>query len=97
MARPLRIVFRGALYHVTARGNERKAIYRDASDRSRFLERLAAVSARQRLRVHAYVLMRNHYHLLVETPEGNLARAMAQPKYQNPDLARPAYAARDRR
>jgi putative transposase len=78
MARPLRIVFPGALYHVTARGNERKAIYRDARDRSRFLERLAAVSARQRLRVHAYVLMRNHYHLLVETPEGNLARAMAQ-------------------
>jgi putative transposase len=78
MARPLRITFPGALYHVTARGNERKAIYRDDTDRSRFLVRLAAVSARQRLRIHAYALMRNHYHLLVETREGNLARAMAQ-------------------
>jgi putative transposase len=78
MARPLRIEFPGALYHVTSRGNERKAIFRDDGDRTRFLERLAAVVARQRLRIHAYALMRNHYHLLVETPEGNLARALAQ-------------------
>ena len=78
MARPLRIEFPGALYHVTSRGNERKAIFRDDGDRTRFLERLAAVVARQRLRIHAYALMRNHYHLLVETPEGNLAKALAQ-------------------
>ena len=78
MARPLRIEFPGALYHVTSRGNERKAIFREDGDRTRFLERLAAVVARQRLRIHAYALMRNHYHLMVETPEGNLPRALAQ-------------------
>jgi REP element-mobilizing transposase RayT len=78
MARPLRLEFPGALYHVTARGNERKPIYRDEWDRRRFLERLARVARTYRLRLHAYVLMRNHYHLLVETREANLARAMRQ-------------------
>ena len=78
MARPLRIEFPGALYHVTARGNERKPIYRDAGDRRRFLERLAGVAGTHRLAVHAYVLMRNHYHLLVETRAANLSRAMRQ-------------------
>jgi REP element-mobilizing transposase RayT len=76
MARPLRIEFAGALYHVTARGNERKAIYRTVEDRRRFLAVLAAVVAQFRLLVHAYVLMDNHYHLLVETLEPNLRRAM---------------------
>jgi putative transposase len=78
MARPLRLEFPGALYHVTARGNERKPIYRDEQDRRRFLQRLSAVAGGFRLRVHAYVLMRNHYHLLVETPAANLSRAMRQ-------------------
>ena len=78
MARPLRLEFAGALYHVTARGNERRPIYRDEQDRRRFLERLGAVAERFALRVHAYVLMRNHYHLLVETGAGNLSRAMRQ-------------------
>jgi putative transposase len=78
MARPLRVEFSGALYHVTARGNERKAIYRDDRDRQRFLDRLAAVVSRHRLVLHAYVLMRNHFHLLIETPEANLARAMGE-------------------
>jgi REP-associated tyrosine transposase len=78
MARPLRIEFSGALYHVTARGNERKATFRDDEDRAAFLERLAEVVRKQRLVVHAYVLMRNHYHLLVETQEANLSRAMRQ-------------------
>ena len=78
MARPLRLEFAGALYHVTARGNERKPIYRDERDRRRFLERLGAVAGGFYLRVHAYVLMRNHYHLLVETPAANLSRAMRQ-------------------
>ena len=59
MARPLRIEFAGALYHVTARGNERTPIYRDDRDRTRFLERLAAVVDTHRLREHAYVLMRS--------------------------------------
>jgi putative transposase len=78
MARPLRLEFPGALYHVTARGNERKPIYRDEQDRRRFLERLGAVAEAFTLRVHAYVLMRNHYHLLVETLAANLSRAMRQ-------------------
>lgn len=78
MARPLRLEFPGALYHVTARGNERKPIFRDEQDRRRFLERLAQVARMHALVVHAYVLMRNHYHLLVETPAANLARAMRQ-------------------
>jgi len=78
MARPLRIGFAGALYHVTARGNDRKAVYRDDRDRARFLDRLAAVVYTHRLRVHAFVLMRNHFHLLVETPEADLSRAMGQ-------------------
>lgn len=78
MARPLRIEFEGALYHVTARGNERKPIYRDDADRERFLGRLAHVVEQQRLVLHAYVLMRNHYHLLLETREANLARSMAR-------------------
>lgn len=61
MARPLRIEFPGAVYHVTARGNERKPIYRDDRDRTRFLDRLAVGVRRFELVVYAYVLMRNHY------------------------------------
>jgi putative transposase len=78
MARPLRIELAGALYHVTSRGNERKPVYRDDRDRARFVERLAAVVETHRLRLHAFALMRNHFHLLVETPEANLSRAMGQ-------------------
>jgi len=69
MARPLRLERPGGRYHVTARGNERKAIYRDDSDRAHFLELLGEATERFGIRVHAYVLMHNHYHLLVETPE----------------------------
>jgi putative transposase len=76
MARPLRIEFPGAVYHITARGNERKPIYRDDGDRQRFLARLAEVVEQFWMLVHAYVLMDNHYHLLAETLEANLARAM---------------------
>ena len=64
MARPLRIERPGGRYHVTARGNERKAIYRDDSDRTHFLELLAESTERFALRIHAYVLMENHFHLL---------------------------------
>jgi REP-associated tyrosine transposase len=78
MARPLRIAYPGACYHATARGNERRAIFRDDGDREQLLARLEAVVARYRLIVHAYVLMRNHYHLLLETPEGNLSEALRQ-------------------
>src|SRR5262250_1418442 len=76
MARPLRIERPGGRYHVTARGNERKAVYRDDSDRAHFLELLSENTERFALRVHAYVLMHNHFHLMVETPQANLSRAM---------------------
>ena len=76
MARPLRIERPGGRSHVVARGNERKAIFRDDTDRFHFLELLSQLGERFGVRVHAYVLMDNHYHLLLETPEGNLSRAM---------------------
>jgi hypothetical protein len=74
MARALRIERVGGRYHVTARGNERKAIYRNDSDRVHFLQLLAETTERFAIRIHAYVLMDNHFHLLVETPEANLSR-----------------------
>jgi putative transposase len=76
MARALRIERAGGRYHVTARGNERKDIFRDDADHFHFLELLGELAERFGLRVHAYVLMDNHYHLLAETPEANLSRAM---------------------
>lgn len=78
MARPLRIEFPGAVYHVTSRGNELGAIFRDDEDRRCFLEGLDRTVSRWRWVVHAYCLMGNHYHLLVETPEANLSRGMRQ-------------------
>lgn len=76
MARPLRLEFRGALYHVTSRGDGQEAIYTDDTDRERCLDVLAGTVERFNWRVHAYCLMGNHYHLLVETPEANLAQGM---------------------
>jgi len=76
MARPVRIEYPGAVYHVMARGNQGRAIYRDDRDRLRFLETLGEACAKAGWRIHAYVLMGHHYHLLVETPEGNLVAGM---------------------
>ena len=76
VARPLRIEKAGGWYHVTARGNERKAIFRDDADRRHFLENLAEMVLRFRVRLHCFVLMDNHYHLLVELTEPNLSRAV---------------------
>jgi REP element-mobilizing transposase RayT len=76
MARPLRIEYPGAYYHVTSRGNERKTIFRDDRDRERFLELVGRAVEEFHLRLHGYVLMSNHYHLLVETPKGGLSRAL---------------------
>ena len=78
MARPLRLEFPGALYHLTARGNARQPIYRDDTDRRDFLELCGAVCDRFHWQAHAYCLMSNHYHLVIETPEANLARGMRQ-------------------
>ena len=75
MARALRIERPGGRYHVTARGNERKEIFRDDTDRFHFLASLGELAERFR-RAGAYALMDNHYHLLLETPEANLRRAM---------------------
>jgi len=76
MARALRIQCPGGRYHATARGNERREIFWDDSDRFRFLELLSDLERRFGVRVRAYVLMDNHYHLLLETLESNLSRAM---------------------
>ena len=78
MARPLRIEFANALYHVTARGNERRDIFFDTTDREAFLNGLAASCDRFNWLCHAYCLMSNHYHLLIETPDGNLSAGMRQ-------------------
>jgi putative transposase len=76
MARPLRIEYPGAFYHVTVRGNARQDIFVDDEDRRRFLGLLGHIVARFHLRLHAYCLMDNHFHLVVETPEANLLKAM---------------------
>ena len=78
MARPVRIEFAGALYHITSRGDRREAIYEDDTDRFRFLEVLGEVVERFNWRCHAYCLMTNHYHLVVETVDGNLSKGMRQ-------------------
>ncbi len=78
MARPLRIEFPGAVYHITSRGNERKAVFRDDQDRKIFLDTLADVTLRYNWLCHAYCLMDNHYHLLIDTPDGNLSIGMRQ-------------------
>jgi REP element-mobilizing transposase RayT len=76
MARPLRITRPGSWYHLTARGNERRTIYRDEGDRQKFLALLENWVERFRMRLHAYVLMDNHYHLLAEALESNLREGM---------------------
>jgi putative transposase len=76
MARPLRIEFAGAIYHVTARGNRRAKIYRDDLDKDGFLSIFGRVKERVGWQCHAYCLMDNHYHLLLETPQGRLSEGM---------------------
>lgn len=78
MARPLRIEYPGAVYHVTARGNARQAIFLDDEDRKSFLSILGSVVERFNWLCHAYCLMTNHYHLLIETPDSNLSQGMRQ-------------------
>ena len=72
MVRPLRILYPGAFYHVTSRGNERKDIFKNKKDREQFLEYLASATLRYDAVVHVFCLMDNHYHLLLETPSANL-------------------------
>ena len=76
MARMLRVDRPGLWYHLTARGNEQRVVFRDAQDQQHFLALLAQWVERFQLRIHAYVLMDNHYHLLTETTAPNLSQAM---------------------
>ena len=76
MGRPLRIEYPGALYHVTSRGNERRDIFLDDSDRRKFLDILEDYHDRYGILIYCYVVMDNHYHVVVETPQGNLLKVM---------------------
>jgi len=78
MSRPLRIEYPGAVYHITSRGNEKKIVFKDDHDRENFLGTLQHVNKRYHWICHAYCLMDNHYHLLIETPDGNLSLGMRQ-------------------
>ena len=78
MARPFRCQYEGAICHVTARGNERRPIFRDDTDRQRFVGSLQALGKLHHVCVHAYALMPNHYHLVLCTPRGNLSVFMQQ-------------------
>ena len=76
MARPLRISYPHAYYHVTCRGNDRRAIFRDDRDRTLFLEKLRVSIEIYDVKLHAYVLMGNHFHFIAETPKANLSEFM---------------------
>jgi REP element-mobilizing transposase RayT len=76
MARKLRVEYPGAVYHVLNRGDRREPIFRDDHDRRRFLETLAEACAKTGWQVYAYVLMPNHFHLVLETPQANLVAGM---------------------
>jgi REP element-mobilizing transposase RayT len=76
MGRPLRIEYAGAWYHVTSRGNEQKDVFKSRADREKFLSYLESATVRYGAVIHAWCLMGNHYHLLLETPSGNLSQIM---------------------
>ena len=76
MARPPRVEFEGAVYHVTSRGNGRQAVFLDDADRERFVRQLQHCLTTHEVVLHAWVLMDNHFHLLARTPRANLSRFM---------------------
>jgi REP element-mobilizing transposase RayT len=76
MARPLRLEFSGAVYHITARGDRQEPIAEDDDDRLTFIDLLGKEVSQQGWILYAFCLMDNHYHLLLETPEPNLVRGM---------------------
>jgi REP element-mobilizing transposase RayT len=78
MARPLRLEFAGALYHVTSCGNRRETVFESDDDRHTFLSVFKEVCETFNWECHAYCLMGNHYHLLIETPDGNLSKGTRQ-------------------
>ena len=76
MARQLRMEFKGAFYHITSRGNQRGRVYFEDKDKERFLEILRRTKERYGYLLHAYALMDNHYHLMIETPKANISQTM---------------------
>jgi putative transposase len=76
MARQLRMEFEGAFYHITSRGNQRASVYFEDADKDRFLEILRRTKERYGYLLHAYALMDNHYHLMIETPKANISQTM---------------------
>src|SRR4030042_4360893 len=76
MTRPLRMDYPDSFYHILSRGNERKEIFRDEKDHIRFLDMVGKNVERFKLEVHSYVLMKNHFHLLIHTKAANLSRAI---------------------
>ena len=76
MSRKLRIEYPGAMYHVMNRGDQREDIFRDDEDRQKFLSTLGEACGKTEWQVHAYCLMRNHFHLVLETPQANLVFGM---------------------
>ena len=76
MSRPIRVEFGGAVHHVTARGNERQNVFLDDEDRQEWLSAVEEMSAAYRVMIHCYCRIGNHYHLVLETPLGNLSEAM---------------------
>jgi len=76
MARPLRVEYPGAFYHVINRGNAGEKLFKSKKDRVKFLEYTEKTVERFTIKVHSYCLMKNHYHFLIETPEANLSQAV---------------------
>jgi len=76
MARPIRIEYEGAFYHVTTRGNERRRIFFTETDFEKMKDYLKEAQDKYGYHLHSYILMTNHYHLIIETPHGNLREIM---------------------
>ena len=76
MARKLRVQYPGAIYHLMNRGDRREPIFKDDADRARFLETLGQCCTKTDWQVHAWCLMNNHFHLVIETPKANLVAGM---------------------
>ena len=76
MSRPLRIEYPDAFYHVTSRGNESRTVFQSTRDREKYLSYLESAHHRYGAIIHVYCLMGNHYHLLLETPRGNLSQVL---------------------
>ncbi len=76
MARPVRIEYPGAVYHVITRGNNRQAVFKDFKDRTTYLEKLIHYCEEKEVDLLCYCLLSNHVHLLLETPQGNLSKMM---------------------